>query len=78
MSDFNKPEIINPSMESPVDGFENKTQPIGTAQLENKLAQINQKVEINIQQPQTAAAPIAGGTRKRSKHKKRRKTNKRR
>jgi len=79
MSDFNKPEIINPSMESPADGVENKTQPIGTAQLENKLSQINQNVNINIQQSQSvAAAPIAGGTRKRRKHKKRRKTSKRR
>ena len=83
MSDFNKPKIIKPSSEIPVDGFENKTQSIGTAQLENKLEQINQKVEINIQQNQSntgeeAAAPIAGGTRKRRKHKNRRKTSKRR
>ena len=38
--------------------------------------QINQN--INIQQPEPAAAPIAGGTRKRRKRKKRRKTSKRR
>ena len=77
MSDFNKPKIIQPQEtagpDTPAD-----TPPDGTAKLENKLAQINQNVNINIQEPEPAAAPIAGGTRKRRKRKKRRKTSKRR
>ena len=76
MSDFNKPKIIKPEETGPAPPSDSP--PDGTAQLDNKLAQINQKVEINIQQPEAAAAPIAGGTRKRRKRKKRRKTSKRR
>ena len=74
MSDFNKPKIIKPQESGPVESPDSK--PDGTSELENKLAQINQNVNINIQQP--PIAPIAGGTRKRRKRKKRRKTSKRR
>ena len=77
MSDFNKPKIIQPQ-ETEGPNTPADSPPDGTAQLENKLAQINQNVNINIQQPEPAAAPIAGGTRKRRKRKKRRKTSKRR
>ena len=75
MSDFNKPKIIQPQETGPAGPEEKEDR---TEQLENKLAQINQKVEINIQQPEPAAAPVVGGTRKRRKRKKRRKTSKRR
>ena len=75
MSDFNKPKIIQPQETGPVGPEEKEDR---TEQLENKLAQINQKVEINIQQPEPVAAPVVGGTRKRRKRKKRRKTSKRR
>ena len=77
MSDFNKPKIIQPQ-ETEGPNTPADSPPDGTAQLENKLAQINQNVNINIQQPEPAAAPIAGGTRKRRKRRKRRKTSKRR
>jgi len=63
MSDFNKPKIIQSEDTGPVKPAE---------------PQINQNININIQQPEPAAAPIAGGTRKRRKRKKRRKTSKRR
>lgn len=63
MSDFNKPKIIQSQDTGPVKPAE---------------PQINQNININIQQPEPAAAPIAGGTRKRRKCKKRRKTSKRR
>ena len=76
MSDFNKPKIIQPQESNPADSA--ASPPDGTVQLENKLAQINQNVNINIQQSEPAAAPVAGGTRKRRKRKKRRKTSKRR
>ena len=81
MSDFNEPKIIQPQDTGPTKPDEPQVD--RTDQLENKLAQINQKVEINIQQPEPAAAapaaaPIAGGTRKLRKRKKRRKTSKRR
>lgn len=76
MSDFNKPKIIKPQESGPAPPSDSP--PDGTAQLDSKLAQINQKVEINIQQPEAPVAPIAGGTRKRRKRKKRRKTSKRR
>ena len=76
MSDFNKPKIIKPQESDTAPSIDSP--PDGTAQLDSKLAQINQKVEINIQQPEAPAAPIAGGTRKRRKRKKRRKTSKRR
>ena len=76
MSDFNKPKIIQPQEIGPQDSPDSP--PDGTSKLENKLAQINQNVNINIQQPEPAAAPIAGGTRKRRKRKQRRKTSKRR
>ena len=76
MSDFNKPKIIQPQEIGPQDSPDSP--PDGTSKLENKLAQINQNVNINIQQPEPAAAPIAGGTRKRRKRRKRRKTSKRR
>ena len=72
---INKPKIIQPQEPGHV-GPEEKGD--RTEQLENKLAQINQNVNINIQQPEPAAAPIAGGTRKRRKRKKRRKSSKRR
>ena len=78
MSDFNKPEIIQPQETGPAESDKPDQQVDRTDQLENKLTQINQNVEINIQQPGPAAAPIAGGTRKRRKRKKRRKTSKRR
>ena len=78
MSDFNKPKIIQPQDTGPANPAESEPQIDRTDQLENKLAQINQKVEINIQQPEPAAAPIAGGTRKRRRRNKRRKTSKRR
>jgi len=78
MSDFNKPEIIQPQETGPAESDKPEQQVDRTDQLENKLTQINQNVEINIQQPEPAAAPIAGGTRKRRKRKKRRKTSKRR
>ena len=74
MSDFNKPKIIKPQESGPAESPDSK--PDGTSELENKLAQINQNVNINIQQP--PIAPISGGTRKRRKRKKRRKTSKRR
>ena len=77
MSDFNKPKIIQPQ-ETEDPKTPDDSPPDGTAQLENKLSQINQNVNINIQQPEPAAAPIAGGTRKRKKRRKRRKTSKRR
>ena len=76
MSYFNKPKIIQPQECNPADSA--ASPPDGTVQLENKLAQINQNVNINIQQSEPAAAPVAGGTRKRRKRKKRRKTSKRR
>ena len=76
MSDFNKPKIIKPQDSGPAPPSDSP--PDGTAQLDNKLAQINQNVNINIQQPEAPAAPIAGGTRKRRKRKKRRKTSKNR
>ena len=76
MSDFNKPKIIKPQDSGPAPPSDSP--PDGTAQLDNKLAQINQNVNINIQQPEAPAAPIAGGTRKRRKRKKRRKTSKHR
>ena len=78
MSDFNKPEIIQPQDTGPIKTDAPDSPPDGTANLENKLAKINQNVNINIQQPQPAAAPIAGGTRKRRIRNKRRKTRKRR